>query len=408
MPDRAPRFPEVDSLRAVAALAVLGTHAAIFAGAAYPGSIVGRYAERLEVGLTIFFVISGFLLYRPFVAARVDGAGAPGVAGYAWRRFLRIAPAYWVALTVSAVVLSKHEVFTASGIPSFYLLAQSYRGATLPGGLTQAWTLTVEVAFYAFLPVWAWFMRRVAGSSLRAEAGGLLALFGASAVYKAVVLSGMDPHQVVITPLLIALPAYLDQFALGMGLAVLTVYLQRRPGAPAAVRVVDRWPLLPWAVALIAFWVVSTRIGIGDRLFEPMTPAQYLARHWLYALIALMLVLPAVIGTPGVCVVRRVLANPVLAWLGLISYGIYLWHFTGLSLLQRWGVVESLGIHPYIAWPLAGLAVAAIVAAVSWYALERPVLGLKRLVGGGRSRPARLPVRPEETPAVRVPQGPGR
>jgi peptidoglycan/LPS O-acetylase OafA/YrhL len=384
MAARAPRFPEVDSLRAIAALAVLGTHAAIFAGAAYPGSAVGRYTERLEVGLTIFFVISGFLLYRPFVAARVDGDQAQGVGGYAWRRFLRIAPAYWAALTVSAIVLSKHEVFTSKGIPAYYLMAQSYDGETLPGGLTQAWTLTVEVAFYAFLPLWAWFMRHVPGRSLRAEVAGLLALFAASTVYKAVVLSGMAAHQIVVTPLLIALPAYLDQFALGMGLAVLTVHLHRSPGAPAAVRLVDRHPLLPWVVALVAFWVVATRIGIGDRLFEPMTRVQYMERHWLYALIAAMVVLPAVVGTPGSGAVRRVLAHPVLAWLGLISYGIYLWHFTGLSLLERWGVVGDIPLHPYLAWPLAGLALAVVVAAVSWYALERPALGLKRLVGRRR------------------------
>ncbi len=71
-----PRFPHVDSLRAIAAIAVLGTHAAIFAGADYPGSTVGHYAQRLEVGVAIFFVISGFLLYRPFVAARAAGRRA--------------------------------------------------------------------------------------------------------------------------------------------------------------------------------------------------------------------------------------------------------------------------------------------------------------------------------------------
>ncbi len=403
MPERATRYPEVDALRAFAAIAVLGTHAAIFAGADYPGSEVGRYAQRLEVGLTIFFVISGFLLYRPFVAARIAERGGPRVAAYGWRRLLRIAPAYWVALTVSALLLSKHEVFTASGAPAYYLLGQNYSSSTLSGGLTQAWTLCVEIAFYAFLPVWAWAMRRFAPGSLRAELVGLAALVLASSAWKAAVLAGTDPHQVEITPMLIALPAYLDQFALGMALAVLTVWLQGREGpAPAPRRVVDPWPALPWLVALAAFWTVSTRIGIGDALFEPFTPTQYLERHWLYALIGVAVVLPAVVGTPGRGHVRRLLANRTLAWLGLVSYGIYLWHFTALELLERAGFRGAAPVHEYIAWPLAGLATAAVLAAGSWYLVERPALSLKRLVPGGRARTAPLPTRPDGPPAATI------
>lgn len=393
------RYPEVDALRAFAAIAVLGTHVAVFAGADYPGSEVGRFAQRLEVGLTIFFVISGFLLYRPFVAGRVAGKPGPGTVAYGWRRVLRIAPAYWVALTVTAVVLSRDEVFASGTAPYYYLLGQTYSGETLSGGLTQAWTLTVEVAFYAFLPLWAWLMQRAGGTSLRAELAGLLVLVVISEAWKGVVLAGTDPQQVVITPMLIALPAYFDQFALGMALAVLTVRLQRGD-PPRAVRVVDGVPWLPWLVALVAFWVVSTRIGIGDEFFEPFTPAQYLARHWLYALIGVCVVLPAVVGTPGRGVVRRLLAHPVLAWLGLISYGIYLWHLTMLSLLEKAGIRD---VGPaYLTWPLAGLATAVIAGAASWYLVERPALSLKRLVPARKPRTAPLPAPPEPQPSARI------
>ena len=95
-------------------------------------------------------------------------------------------------------------------------LRQTYSGETL-SGLSQAWTLCVEIAFYAFLPVWAWAMDRLVRRSLRAEVIALGALVLVSLAYKAPILSGTDPSQVAITPLLIALPAYLDQFALGMG-----------------------------------------------------------------------------------------------------------------------------------------------------------------------------------------------
>ena len=145
---RADRFPLVDALRAIAALAVLGAHAAFFGGAYDGHTALGPYAQRLDVGVTVFFLISGFLLYRPFLLARVDGEAAPATGAYAWRRFLRIVPAYWLALSVTVLALGTPGVFTADGLPTYYGLAQTYRTATIGGGLTQAWTLSIELAFY--------------------------------------------------------------------------------------------------------------------------------------------------------------------------------------------------------------------------------------------------------------------
>ena len=171
----------MDSLRAIAALAVLGTHAAFFAGLYAGNSDLAPYAARLEVGVAVFFLISGFLLYRPFVLARIEGRPPMAIRAYAWRRFLRIVPAYWVALTVATVALSLPGVFSVDGIPTFYLVGQGYREETIGGGVAQAWSLTIEVAFYAFLPLWAAFMRRVPGatraSRVRSDALALALLF---------------------------------------------------------------------------------------------------------------------------------------------------------------------------------------------------------------------------------------
>src|SRR6476661_10432506 len=102
---RATRFPLLDSLRAIAALAVLATHAAVFAGLETSGgTTTGQYAARLDAGVAVFFVISGCLLYRPFARARLTGAQTPATGPYAWRRFLRIFPAYWVALILITVL----------------------------------------------------------------------------------------------------------------------------------------------------------------------------------------------------------------------------------------------------------------------------------------------------------------
>jgi peptidoglycan/LPS O-acetylase OafA/YrhL len=376
------RFPLVDSLRAIAAIAVLGTHAAFFAGAEYDGSFVGHFTMRLEVGVAIFFCISGFLLYRPFVVARERDQAMPAVGAYAWRRFLRIVPAYWLALTLSAWWLGTSGVFTGEGLWTYYGFGQTYREATIGGGLTQAWTLCIEIAFYAFLPLWAWAMRHVA-STLRGEAIALAALAAGSLAWKVVVLALGPQSQIRVTPELLALPAYLDQFALGMGLAVLTVWLRDRPTEPRWIARLNG----SWLVALAAFVVVSIGIGIGDRFFEPMTPVEYLARHYLYAVVGIAMLAPAVLGTTHGGVQRAILRNQALVWLGVVSYGIYLWHDTVFALLSRWDFGAIDWPHPYLAWPQVGLAGAALLAAASWYGLERPILSLRRLVPAGRRRP---------------------
>ncbi|MFZ1993579.1 MAG: acyltransferase [Solirubrobacteraceae bacterium] len=405
---RANRFPLVDSLRAIAALSVLLTHTAVAAGVSgNPHSALSPYAQRLDVGVAIFFLISGLLLYRPFVAARFRGRRTPVAGPYAWRRFLRIAPAYWLALTVTAlwVGTSAYElgVFSASGFPTYYLLLQTYRGQTLSGGLVQAWTLTIEITFYAFLPLYAWAMTRVAGrparagradrggpdprSVLRSEVIGLVVLVIVSEAWKAVVLGGQSPHQVVITPALDALPSFLDQFALGMGLAVASAWIEQSGSTPRWVRRFDRAPVLSWVFAAVAFYVVSKRIGISPRFFAPMGRWQYLGREWLYAAVAFGLLLPAVIGEQTRGLPRRVLSLRVLAWLGLISYGLYLWQTTALAQLQRWNFGTHSIIHPWVWWSAGTLAMTAAIAAASYYLLERPLLSLKNVFGAQRSAP---------------------
>ena len=80
---RAGHFPLFDSLRAIAVLCVLGIHAASYAALAGGREEIGPYAARLDVGVTIFFVISAFLLYRPFVRAGLRREPAPFVRAYA-------------------------------------------------------------------------------------------------------------------------------------------------------------------------------------------------------------------------------------------------------------------------------------------------------------------------------------
>jgi peptidoglycan/LPS O-acetylase OafA/YrhL len=377
---RAGRFPLLDSMRAIAFLFVFTSHAAFFAGFAAEGSTLRPFLARLDVGVRIFFLISAFLLYRPFVAARLRRVGPPLVRGFAWRRFLRVAPPYWLALCVIGLWLGAPGVFTVEHAPLYFGFAHVYDTATLTvNGLPQAWSVCVEVAFYVFLPLYAASLRRL-GGGLRIEllaAGGLFAL---SLAYKLWVFSMGPVTDVSLLPWRFALPEYLDYFAIGIALAALSVAYSDADELPRPLRVVERRPWLAWLAALALFVVVSEGIGLTGGVHDHVTEARDLARHYLYGAIALCVLLPALVGDPDRGLVRRLLGWRPLLWVGLVSYGAYLYHFAVLEQLRDWdfGSVAD-DVSPYLWFPVA-LAGALAIAAVSWYGFERPVLSLKRLV----------------------------
>jgi peptidoglycan/LPS O-acetylase OafA/YrhL len=399
------RFPLVDSLRGIAALMVLALHAiGIFGGALHSGSL-RAYVARLESGVVVFLLISGFLLYRPFVRAHLHAEPVPATGAYAWRRFLRIVPAYWVALLVAIVAVPLSGLLTVSGIATYFGFAQIYRASTIGVAIAPAWTLGLELTFYMFLPVWAWTLRRLCppggAGVLRVQLAGVMGLILFSEVYKGLVFALLHSHRVTTapSPALVALPGYIDEFAVGMLLAVASVVLDDRP-APRAVAAVARRPWLAWLGALAAFLLVSRGIGLhGDAVGDVYTAPRYFARNALYGLFALLLILPAVLGDERRDAIRRLLGSRLLLWLGLISYGIYLWHWPVLLRLSNWNLASVHGIHPYLLWGVTAGGLSIALGAASYYLVERPALSLKRLVG-------RPPAMPSEAIAEPAPAAP--
>jgi peptidoglycan/LPS O-acetylase OafA/YrhL len=392
---RAERFPLMDSLRAIAATSVLAYHAAFFSGMYSSDSFLRPYVEHPSTGVSIFFVISAFLLYRPFVCARLAGEPAPSTGAYAWRRFLRIVPAYWIALTIIAIWLSLKTVFDpAWHIPLYYGFGQVYTSKTSLGGIGQAWTLCVEVALYAFLPLWAWAMRR---RGIRTELVALAGLWVFSLGWKLVAIEQVDLATLGNGSLLLVAPNFLDLFAIGMALAIVSA----RGLSPAAERAVrSAWPW--WLLAAVAYWVLSVPLGLRDH--DPKTV--FVPRHEMQSVLAVAVLAPAIFTSERRDRVRRLLAWRPLLYVGLVSYGVYLWH---QALVQRIGGeltpwmrdTLGLGLEARFAVLFAvTLAAATSVATVSYYALERPLLRLKRLVGPepGRGQPAEALAEP--APAV--------
>jgi peptidoglycan/LPS O-acetylase OafA/YrhL len=370
----------------VAALGVLVSHAGYVSGAsqnAWYGSLVAQGTA----GVTVFFVLSGFLLYRPFLAADVDGLRAVHTRDYLRRRVLRIVPAYWLALTVIGVWLGLRGVFGAD-FWRYYLLTQIYDPHTLTGGLAAAWTLCVEISFYALLPLYALALSRLGrgrerASRLRLELVVLGVLAVASVAARAISLSSGG------STLEVTIGGTFAWFAIGMALAVLSV---QGDAAPRVVQAAARRPVACWAVAAGALLALAVVLYIPRDQVLAYSPREWMFQHVASAVLAGALVLPAVLHPDGGGWPRRVMAWRALGALGLVSYGIYLWQGAWVEQLARWGAVDWLPTSPFLVIGAVTTVLSVATAAVSYLLLERPLMRLKdRRSGPGRPRTAAVP-----------------
>jgi peptidoglycan/LPS O-acetylase OafA/YrhL len=364
-----------DGLRAIAAIAVLVLHAAIVVSLAkhapgfaaedeHPGqyrAIAGGAAPLLalmRLGIYIFFALSGYLLSRGFLAAYTLGTPCPPIVRYARNRVLRIVPAFWV---VMGVYLTWNHAWRAGGVDGLlatFGFAQNY-DHTAAAVIPQAWTLDIEVAFYALIPIVAVIVlaarrprRGTPARRLRLVLGVLAAAYAGSLALKHTAGRPVDHTY--------NLGGYLFAFIPGVALAAIEPFaaprLRERPDGSRWA-----WAALGAGAALLALYVYAPAGQYGLRLL--------LATLGCGAVLAAPLTLQWATGSCW-----RVLDNRPMRWLGQRSYGIYLIH---LGLMGH--VLVRIGTgHSYATTFLAltaASALATIVAAdVLWRLVERPIL----------------------------------
>lgn len=329
------RVASLTGIRAVAALLVVGTHAAYTTGK-YTHGYWGLVGARLEVGVPIFFVLSGFLLFRPWVKAAAAGGPPPSLSRYAWHRIRRIVPAY--VITVLFAYILYH--FRAAGpnpghtwmgllrnLTFTQIYTNGYLGSYLHQGLTQMWSLAVEVAFYVALPVLACVLlvlvcRRRWQPKLMLGALALMTLISPAWL----VLVHTDhwfPDGARLW-----LPTYLAWFLAGMLLAVLQ---------GVGVR---GYAFVAIPLAIISYFIVSTPIA-GAPTTSPATLSEALFKTVFYGVIAALAVLPLALGDRGWY--SRLLASRPMVWLGEISYEIFLIHL----ITMEFAMVYVVRAHVY-------------------------------------------------------------
>jgi peptidoglycan/LPS O-acetylase OafA/YrhL len=389
------RFPALDGLRAFAAFAVVCTHVGFISGRSLDNDILGPILSRGDFGVALFFLLSGFLLYRPFALHVIAGAPSPRTARFLWRRAVRIVPAMTIFVIVTLTFLTPYRV-RASDYLHYLLLIQTYDHHDYDPNLAHLWTLAIEVSFYLLLPVLGWLSARMAGTLRRALAGQaclLAAMVMAPPLFNLAQLRWLPGSQALLW-----LPAYTDWFAIGMALAVFSAIPAGAPVMPRIRRVLLDWAAAPgtcWLAAGVLYLLSSLPLG-NPRTLAPALYWQWTAQHTLYGAAAFFLMLPLVLGEhPGI---DRVLGSRAARFGGNISYSVYLWHVPLMPKVQ-----SALGYHEFDGHFLSLLAatlLAAIAAAtVSWYLLERPAL---RYASASWRRPS---ASPEPAPAPE-PTGP--
>ena len=342
------RVASLTGIRAVAALLVVATHAAYTTGK-YIEGYFGLVCARMEMGVPIFFVLSGFLLFRPWVKSLATGGPEPSLRRYARHRVRRIMPAYVVTVLIAYVIYhfrtaGPNPGHTWIGLLRNLTLTQIYTFRYLPGflhqGLTQMWSLAVEAAFYVVLPLLAYLLLVVlCGRQWRPR----LLLFGLGT------LMLISPVWLVVVHLTTSvpngarlwLPTYLIWFLTGMSLTVLQ-----------AMRV-RCYAFIALPLAVVCYFIASTPIA-GDPTTSPLGLSQALYKAVFYAAISGLAVAPLALGNQGWY--SRFLATRPMVWIGEISYEIFLIHL----ITMEFAMVYVMRDHVYTG-SMAGLFLATMV-----------------------------------------------
>jgi peptidoglycan/LPS O-acetylase OafA/YrhL len=367
------RHGGLDGLRGFAALLVFGVHMWIYQ---LPNTLTLKrdwWGEALlfeaRVAFVMFFVLSGYLLYRPFARAALGESAPESIRAYLVRRAARILPAYYLALLGALVLVGSagavegRRMIESGEIPLFFLFAQNYSADTLLRLNAATWTLVVEVAFYLLLPIVALFALRRCYGSARAQLALLLALVGIGVTWNLVGYAAGWGAVASHAP-----PSFLPYFACGMMVALLVERVRA-----GHLRALDGR-----ATVVLTAAAVTTLVANGYWHATDHSPDGFLIEVFadLPAALAFAAIVAAIVIGTGAGL--RWLSCRPLSWFGEISYGFYLWHVPLMVWARGHGLLDG-GILLDVALVLP---VAVALGAASWYALERPLMrraeGLRR------------------------------
>lgn len=348
-------IPEFDSLRAIAAIFVIINHTeGVFGNSSFHFG---------ATGVGFFFVLSGFLITRILVYEKytLQFSNKKLLGRFYFKRFIRIFPAYYLFLLINYLLGNLKDDYTV-----WYYIAYAsnflfFKTANFQGSLSPTWTLAVEEQFYLLWPLLftiisrKWFMRVV-----------FMILTG-SVVFRVAFVFWCKNKSIDASLEGVLLHSNLHFLMVGALLAYLSYN-----GHKILKRLANTYILLSSAFLLIClsfmaknfFWLLIFKLYLS--LFS------FLLINYVFQNTLLQKI--------------RFLQNSFLQFIGRISYGVYLYHTIGLSLITLF-IIKVFGVdfnllfnfsNSYVVFLLT-LISSIIVAAISWILFEKPILKLKSL-----------------------------
>lgn len=378
------RIPGADGLRAIACLLVVWHHTAQKLNPEGLSPLVGTLhflGMRGEVGVSLFFVLSGCLLSVPFWSSLVESKPFPSIKKYSLNRAARIAPAFWLNLIVCnilAVLLFDLE-FNWQKFVSALLFINSYHFSTFfPTEINgPLWSIGLEVSCYLLLPMVLYAIFKTAKSVSFAFAGLITAIVALQALNPLIIQFfmtdnnrkgwqfGIDGGAKQWLPFW-NISTFFTQFLIGSLAALVIVHLRSKQ--TKSNHLFDLAFITAAAAAII---LVVARL-------TPGSPDSFTQQPYVSPFFAIFTAGLLVFGSHSKYV-ARVLDNRLFSWLGKLSFGIYLWHVVVIEVISRKFIEDYVyfGLTDVWQWVLISAIVLGIsisIAAASWQLLESPIL----------------------------------
>jgi len=348
-------YKQLDGLRAIAIIAVMISHW-------LERSISIEVLKNLPYGsgVTLFFVLSGFLITKILLdfkeKNRIAGTGnLRSIKAFYIRRSLRIFPIYYLTI-ILLLIFGFGEIKTlfpwlATYTTNIYMTTNS----TYLGPFTHFWSLAVEEQFYLFwVPIIIFIPKKYLKQTILYIIAASFLLF--------FYFKYMTPYW--LADLLVICAMHI----LGLG-ALIAYYVKYKPDK---VERLDMSKLKTLTLFLVVVFIIIF-VFRPEQLFSTLRHFKYPVLSLIYALVVLIAVRNGFKG-----VMKYILENKVMIYIGRISYGLYIYHLFMSPLFLK-VLKHDLGIKTTaFGYFLLFFIINIIIASASWFLLEKPINNIKK------------------------------